>query len=410
MEKSSKLKRVFFITFCALILLAICMLVFVHKVFIFESTKVSYEVVKPHAILAYNSEENANTTLLNNENQVVYLSDIPYKTGTVGWGSIALDKTQDNTPLTLLLDGVLTVVEKGIWAHATSTLEYDISKYKDYAYFTTFYGLNNTSGNRGNGVKFSVYTSEDGKNWTLRTEENPVAIKSSNNAVRIKIDIRDANYIKLYASDNGSNASDHAVWGDAKLVKEGYNDNAMQTVEEYDKLIKASYESGEVKDDLKLTLLQRNFIKNVGQYKLRNFLEKDAKNREMFNWFINDEEALRLWTVGGTPNGTYIRALEVLSDLYQAHKEDLTNEELTPDGTKYKDLYLKMMLALSLTHSSNVGLWIGGNQFSDAVTRYEIYKDMHLNNKLLSNNMFENYTVEEMRWVMHVNIDDEEIK
>lgn len=264
MEKSSKLKRVFFITFCALILLAICMLVFVRKVFIFESTKVSYEVVKPHAILAYNSEENANTTLLNNENQVVYLSDIPYKTGTVGWGSIALDKTQDNTPLTLLLDGVLTVVEKGIWAHATSTLEYDISKYKDYAYFTTFYGLNNTSGNRGNGVKFSVYTSEDGKNWTLRTEENPVAIKSSNNAVRIKIDIREANYIKLYASDNGSNASDHAVWGDAKLVKEGYNDNAMQTVEEYDKLIKASYESGEVKDDLKLTLLQRNFIKNVG--------------------------------------------------------------------------------------------------------------------------------------------------
>ncbi|WP_368408264.1 NPCBM/NEW2 domain-containing protein, partial [uncultured Duncaniella sp.] len=121
--------------------------------------------------------------------------------------------------------GSTTIIKKGIWAHATSTLEYDISSYKDYAYFTTYYGINTTSGNKGNGVKFYIYTSEDGKNWTLCTEENPTAIKSSNNAVYVKIDIRDANYIRLYANDNGSNASDHAVWGDAKLVKEGYNDN-----------------------------------------------------------------------------------------------------------------------------------------------------------------------------------------
>ena len=58
-------------------------------------------------------------------------------------------------------------------------------------------------------------------------------------------------------------------------------------------------------------------------------------------------------------------------------KEDLKNEELTPNGTKYRDLYLKMMLSLSLTHAGNVGLWTGGNQFSDAVTRYDIYKQMH---------------------------------
>ncbi len=400
MKKILKRKKFLSILFCILLLLS----------------TVSYaEVTYEKTDVSANSSNNANQKKLSfdnvdNTDQVLYLSDIPYSKGQVAWGSISLDKTQDNTAFTMLLNGSTTVIKKGIWAHATSTLEYDISSYKDYAYFTTYYGINTTSGNKGNGVKFYIYTSEDGVTWTLRTEENPTAIKSSNNAVAVKIDIRNANYIKLYANDNGSNASDHVVWGDAKLVKEDYNENVMTTVEEYDEIIRASYERGAVKEELKLTLLQRDFIKRVGQYQLRNFLEEDPKNKETLEWFLNNEEALRLWTVGGTPNGTYLRALQVLSELYHTHGEDLTNEELTANGVKYKDLYLKMMLSLSLTHSTNVGLWIGGSsKLSDAVTRYEIYKQMHLDNKLASNSMFENYTIEEMRGVMITNIDDEEI-
>lgn len=439
-----KLKTIFFITFCVLFLVGI--------VFYFNNTKVNSGRVKPYNVLTYNSNnektqvtlsaesdnqnpnvaitnkndnENSSVTLADtsnkskqnvavsanttNQSQVVFLSDIPYSKAQVGWGNIAMDKTQDNIALTLKLNDYTTIIKKGIWAHATSTVEYDISNYKDYAYFTVFYGLNSTSGDKGNGVKFYIYTSEDGETWTLRTEENPTALKSSNNAVYAKIDIKNANYIRLYAHDNGSNASDHAVWGDAKLVKEDYNENVMITVEELDEIIKAAYKPGEVQEDLKLPLLQRDFIKRVGQYQLRVFLEADPKNQETLEWFLNDEEALRLWTIGGTPNGTYMQALQVLSNVYQAHKEDLENENVTPNGTKYKDLYLKMMLSLSLSHSANVGLWIGGNQFSDAVTRYEIYKQMHLDNKLASNAMFESYTIEEMRAVMFTNIDDEEI-
>jgi len=312
----------------------------------------------------------------NVEDQIMYLSDMTYTKAQVGWGNVALDKTQSNTALTLMVNGSSTVFQKGIWAHATSTLEYDISQYKEYSYFTAYYGLNTTAQNNGNGAKFYIYTSKDGKEWTLRTEENPQALKGVSNAGYAKIDIKDANYIRLYVHDNGSNASDHAIWADAKLVKEDYNDNAMVPVEEFDAYIKERYTSGAVQDELKLTLLQRNFISRVGQYQLRTFIDSDKKNMEMLKWFIYDEEALRLWTMGGTPNGSYINALNVLSRLYHAHKEDLENENVTPLGTKYKDLYLKMMLALSLTHSTNIGLWIGGNQFSDAVTRYEIYKQM----------------------------------
>ncbi len=350
-------------------------------------------------VLSYNAEK---------ANDVVYLSDIPYKKAQVGWGTLGLDKTNSNTSLTMYIDGAAVVVKKGIFAHATSTIEYDISNYKDYDYFTTYYGLNTSAGSNGNGAKFYIYTSQDGKEWTLKTEENPTALKGNNGAVHVKIDIRDANYIKLYAHDNGSNGSDHAVWGDAKLVKEGHNDNVMTTVEEFDKIIKENYKSGTVEGDLKLVLLQRTFIKRVGQYQLRSFLESDPKNRETLDWFLNDEEAIRLWTIGGKPRGTYERALQVLSDLYHTYKDDLSNEDETELGTKYKDLYLRMMLSLSLTHSANVSLWISGNQYSNAVTRYQIYKDMHLN-KLLDNAMFESYTVDEMRGVMMNNIDDEEI-
>ena len=71
--------------------------------------------------------------------------------------------------------------------------QYDVSEYKDeYPYFTTYYGVN-TTGNKGNGVKFYIYTSVDGKEWTLETEENPNALVYTNSAGFAKIDIRDVN-------------------------------------------------------------------------------------------------------------------------------------------------------------------------------------------------------------------------
>jgi len=400
MKKRRRLKKSFAIIFCALILGST---IFASATFCFDAVNANEEIrIEKYDVLSYNSKAS---------DDVVYLSDIPYMKAQIGWKTIGLDKTNDNANLVMRIDNSSVVVKKGIWAHATSTVEYDISAYKDYTYFTTYYGLNTSAGSNGNGVKFYIYTSKDGKEWTLRTEENPTALKGTNNAVRVKIDIRDANYIRLYAHDNGSNASDHAVWGDAKLVKEGYSDNVMKPVEEFDEIIKANYQSGPIPEELRLVLLQRNFIKNVGQYQLRSFLEADSKNYETLNWFINNEEALRLWTIGGKPSGTYQKSLQVLSDLYHAHKADLSNENVTVSGTgiKYKDLYLKMMLSLSLTHAGSVGLWTDIRQQSNALNRYEIYKEMHLNGLLASNAMFESYTIDEMRGVMANNIDDEEI-
>ena len=62
----------------------------------------------------------------------IYLSDIDYikEQSSAGWGSITLDsnlETKYNHGLiTLLIDDVKTYFLKGISAHATSTLVYDI--------------------------------------------------------------------------------------------------------------------------------------------------------------------------------------------------------------------------------------------------------------------------------------------
>lgn len=344
------------------------------------------------------------------DSDVVYLSDIPYANAKVGWGNLTLDKNGvNNGGITLNVNGSATTFNKGIFAHATSTVDYDISQYSsEYSHFVTYYGLNTTNNNVGNGVKFSVFTSNDGENWELKTDENPIPIKSGDGARQFRINIQGVKYIRLYADANGSNASDHSVWADTKLVHEGYTDNIVRTVEDLDAEIMSKYTGGPVPKELQLTLLQRNLIASVGQYGLRTFVETSAENRTMLEWFLNDEEALRLWTMAGAPNGSYVNALQVLSNLYAAHKDDLQDDTVVND-VRNGDLNLHMMLALSLAHARPINLWIYNNQTSNPVTRYEIFKDMYANNKLGNPRMFANFTVEEMRWVMTAQMDDESI-
>lgn len=64
------------------------------------------------------------------DDKVLYLSDIPYLSAKIGWGTIGLDKTSSNGALSIKLNGSTTTIKKGIWAHATSTVDYDISEYK----------------------------------------------------------------------------------------------------------------------------------------------------------------------------------------------------------------------------------------------------------------------------------------
>ena len=351
---------------------------------------------------------------IDNNDQFTYLSDIKYQNAKVGWGSLSLDKDNSNNPLTLMYEGRVTTFKKGIFAHANSQVIYDISNY-DYRYFTAFVGLNTTS-TRGDGVKFSIFTSEDGKNWgTAKYEEIKLPLQE---ASFVKIELENANYIKLMADQLKSNASDHSVYADAKLTNDINNSSAFPTIEEYDEIIKELYNSqNDVTDELENTILKRKFISSVGNYTLNSFYNESDDNKAVIDWLMSNQDVLRYYILGGKPLGNdYYKSLTELSRLYRNYKEDFENTEITKYGTVLGDLYLRMATSLSLTHSTTVGLWMNSSipeNKSDSVRRYAIIKYMHKNNLFQGpdgidyNKWFENYTVEEMRYVMANNIDDE---
>ena len=360
----------------------------------------------------------------------VYLSNISYlseKSFAQSGYSILLDKNQDSDFITLNVNGKKMPFLKGICAWATSEIVYDLREY-DYDYFTSYIGVDASeqSDYFNTGAKFYIYTSVDGDYWEERYQSD--ILYGWSEAPFIKINIKDANYLKLVADENQeypgdfwSSWYDETVFADAKLTKEDYIEDKtevdfIKTVKEYDEKIKTYSVNQEIAGEYELALLQREFVKNVGYEILQQFVKYSNENYNAISWLMNDVDNLRLYIIGGEPDGRYIESLKVLSQLYNTYKDDLKNEGITANGTVLKDLYRRMMISLSLTHSTDVGLWAGGMtnnpndpNNSNAIVRYRIYKKMHQEG-MLDNEIFESLNVEEMRFVMNNIIDDEEIE
>ncbi len=396
-----------------------------------------------------NDELNDNSENDESECMYKYLSDIEYikDQSSVQWGSITLDgnlETQYNGGLiTLLVNGKKTPFLKGVSAHANSVLVYDISKY-NFDVFTTYIGVDQSRGSNGNGVKFSIYTSQDGTHWDLKTETIPPVLKGDNDALFKTIDIKGAKYLKLCCNNNGNNASDHSVYANAKLFKEGYVEpkpedvDFIKTVEQYDEILKNQYNEALVTqydentqnkvlqqkiEATELTLLQREFVDNVGYDMLLAIVNQNEENMETVRWLMTDINNLRLYVLGGAPDGgSYYHSITQLSRLYTKYKDDFTNTELThnkwyPNLTK-GEVYKKMAISLSLTHATKVGYWAQidhPSNRSDALERYRIYKKLYDEGKFKVSDRqdqtpwYEALTVEEMRYVMNNITDDEEL-
>lgn len=357
-------------------------------------------------------------TYLEYTKDVIYLSDLREKDvlqKKVGYKDYMKDKNTSGGTITLLVDGTKNYFMKGIGAHAVATLEYDVSdyvKYYHYERFIAYLGLDSGQGSNGNGVRFTVQTSKDREKWD--TPLQTAVLKGDMNAVKVDVDISEANYLRIQIDSNGDTSSDHSVLADAKLAGRSYTgevdmDGLFQEVSDYDNWLEqyekehADQTAAEMLQDEKYRLMlnQRSFVKAAGYSSLKAMLY-DQKYIDTLQWFLNDPEAMDLYLGGGKPVGSYINFVEVLTKLYQTHGEDLSDKT---NGTLFK----KMMISLAFTHSGNVTFWADGTQKSDPVRRYEIYKKLYLNGRLITN-MFENLEVSEMRWVMNNIIDDEEIE
>jgi len=347
---------------------------------------------------------------------VLYLSDIDYlkDQSFAKYDEIRYDKVDNGSKITLKIENNGFSFDKGIWAHANSQVTYDISRY-NYKYFTAFIGLNTTS-NRGDGVRFYIFTSEDGTNWG-EAKYDEVKLPGAE-ASFVKIELENAKYLRLVADQISGNASDHSVYADAKLTNNTKITSIFKTPEEYDEIIQSLYHNqNDLIGEIEFNLLKRQLVKNVGTFTINSFYHASEDNQLLLDWLMNNQTALRYYILGGKPNGSYYKSLTEFSRLYRNYKNDFNNTGVTKYGTVLGDLYLRMATSLSLTHSGLVGLWMNNastpeNQ-SDSVRRYAIIKYMHKNNlfegpdSMDYNSWFEKYTVEEMRYVMANSIDDQ---
>ncbi|WP_304428031.1 discoidin domain-containing protein [uncultured Clostridium sp.] len=342
----------------------------------------------------------------------IYLSDIDYiaNQSSAGWGNIKEDVNLDDEVIKLLVEGAEMEFEKGIVAHAPSTIVYDISNYSnEFTNLSTFLGIDVKSGGKGDGVKFRIYKSNDNSNWELIKETG--VLKGDINSEYVNLDISGTNYIKLEADQLGGNGSDHSLYADLKLVKADYNINAggyeeFKNLEEYDaELSKHSVEYN-YENNFNM-VLRREFVNRVGYLQIQNAIKNQANVKEALDWLVADDNALELFIeAGGYLHGNGYNAITALADLYENYKDDLNDQT---DG----ELYKRMLIATAVAFSKPIQQWIiawGGNGIpTDPVTRYAEFKELYTSGEFLRPDEFKSLNMELLRYVVDIRTDDEEI-
>lgn len=356
------------------------------------------------------------------EAKELYLSDLKYdsKQSNTKWKTIQVNKNTDGNTIQLIVDGQRTVFEKGMGAHATSNLVYDISDYtKEYTRLVTYMGVNATQGGNGNGVKFTISTSENGTTW--KEIYNSPVIKGNQESLYVDLKLDGAKFIKLHANDNGSNGNDHSVYGDLKLVTDAYTLSAapienLKTVAEYDAILSKNTVEENMKNH-KMDVMRRDLIKRIGYESIQRIAGKSVEHVEAINYLMNNEAALTYYITGGkvTKDGSEHRALTSFIDIYTKHKDEL----LDPADNNF-NLRLAVSTSLAYAHTELVRFWMASSKPISAVNRYEEYQDLVASGKMDQAGATENYEkwstqqfkglpIPLMRWVVDNRINDDEI-
>ena len=361
----------------------------------------------------------------------IYLSDRSVASG--GSGIKGLDKTSSGGKLALKVDGVSTYFDKGLYTPTPSYgIIYNIGDL-DYKYFFSYVGVHSGQGN----ILFKVaFSNSASGGWIYKYNRE---MSPSDNAEELRLEIGGYSYMRIEAAfAEGSRISANAVWADAKFTDRETNEvqYLVKSVAEYDSLLKTKFADADLSDpEFELALLQRNYVSKFGEnghVTLHNYIKLSPQNEEAFFWLFDNVDVLRMYTTGGDPDNTdmykkggkynpasWSNSLKVLTSLYTTYKADLSDDSLSPLGTKRSTVYQKMLISISLTYSRRIRFWIydigPGNDLnrrdndSNAIARYAAFKKCWLEQDL-DCRVFENIDVEEMRFVVNTLLPDNEIE
>lgn len=342
----------------------------------------------------------------------VFLSDRDYEPGSkAGHGNLMQNLAPNGKTIQLLVNGTPTEFEKGMGVHATSTLIYDIGELKDtYPLLSLYAGVDYSQNGKGNGVWFSVSGSND-LNGTWTELKRTGVLTPGQNAEYLCIPVGGYRYIRLYADANGANGNDHAVYGDLRLLKEGYDISSelytgFKTLDEYDaELSQHSVEENYTRN--RHQVLERAFVARVGYQSIQNAVKAQPNVKEALDWLRSDTDSLQLFLeAGNLYNGSGYKTLTALGNLYAAAKNDIGDEG---DALVYK----KMLLATAVAYCKTIVTYMvgfGGNAYpSDPVVKYTTFKKLYDEGYFTRKEEFKSYPMELVRYVMDSKTEDAEI-
>lgn len=353
-----------------------------------------------------------------NTNNMVYLSDIDYikdQSFVESGKSIIMDKNSSRNVIYLMINGQKTPFVKGISAWATSELVYEFAS-DGYTQFSSWVGVeaNQTDTYYNGGVTFIISLSKDGQKWEEKKRTG--TMKGWFDAEKVTIDLTGYKYIKLRADRNGNDWwspwYDDAIYADAKFMKNGYSDpiitlpNYIKTVEDYNEEIK-TFDSGNLTEEQKFTILKRNYISKIGYDLLSQYYKMNSEFRETIEWLMTNYNVLSYYmdlNLGSEVN--YCESLKVLNRLYKEHKNDFKST------TDKSDLWIRMAISISNSHIGSVAFWAETSRESnksDALVRYEQLKYLRNENRLFAN-YFDKLQVNEMKIVTGNAISDDQVE
>lgn len=391
------------------------------------------------------NEKIASENIQNKKTNIKYLSDMQEVTKQVGYGTFGKDKNTENKQngLQVNVGKEKVTFEKGIFAHAPSTVVYDVSQIKEqYPNFSGYLGIDSRSGG-GNGVKFKISVSDDKNSWEEIYHSEVVTI---NKSVYVNLSMKGKKFIKFEAENNGENAKDHVVYADAGFVTTNYSltekyNAPIKTVQQYDEeLSKINYKDKNVVNENTKKIYQRELVNQVGFYTLNKVYEmKDEQGKKLYTeaiqYLLNDTEALYYYINGGpkASEGTYENLLIAFGNLYNAYKNEL-------DDKSENDFHIRLAISVASAYANPraVRFWTGNDnpnsgaesvQKENPVRRYATYKELskqggymdkiaelakepsrNMANATWSGKQFRELSVPMMRWVVDSRMNEDEFE